>query len=72
MRDFKGIPVKSFDHHGNYTMGIREHFIFPEVDIEKSDKTLGMNITFVTTAKTDVEGKSLLKLLGMPFREKQE
>ncbi len=69
VRDFKGIPSKSFDHRGNYTVGIREHIIFPEIDVDKMERPIGMNITFVTTAKTDEEGKSLLKLLGMPFRE---
>jgi large subunit ribosomal protein L5 len=68
VRDFKGVSGKSFDGRGNYTMGIREQIIFPEIDYDKIDKTRGMNIIIVTTAKNDEEGKSLLKYLGMPFR----
>ncbi len=68
VRDFRGISGKAFDGHGNYTLGIREHIIFPEVDYDKIDKIKGMNVTIVTTAETDEEGKALLKLLGMPFR----
>lgn len=68
VRDFRGISGKAFDGHGNYTLGIREHIIFPEVDYDKIDKIKGMNVTIVTTANTDEEGKALLKLLGMPFR----
>jgi len=68
VRDFKGVSGKSFDGRGNYTMGIREQIIFPEIDYDKIDKTKGMNIIIVTTAKNDEEGKSLLKYLGMPFR----
>lgn len=68
VRDFRGISGKAFDGHGNYSLGIREHIIFPEVDYDKIDKIKGMNVTIVTTAKTDEEGKALLKLLGMPFR----
>ncbi len=69
VRDFKGVSPKSFDGKGNYTMGLKEHIIFPEIDVEKLEKALGMNLTFVTSAKTKEEGKSLLGLLGMPFRE---
>ncbi len=68
VRDFKGISGKAFDGRGNYTLGIREHIIFPEIDYDKIEKIKGFNITVVTTAKTDVEAKELLKLLGMPFR----
>jgi large subunit ribosomal protein L5 len=68
VRDFRGISGKAFDGKGNYTFGIREQIIFPEIDYDKIDKIKGMNISIVTTAKTDEEGKELLKLLGMPFR----
>ncbi len=68
VRDFKGVSDKSFDGRGNYTLGIREHIIFPEINYDKIDKVKGMNVTFVTTAKTDEEGKALLEKLGMPFR----
>jgi large subunit ribosomal protein L5 len=68
VRDFRGISGKAFDGRGNYSLGIREHIIFPEVDYDKIDKIKGMNVTIVTTANTDEEGKALLKLLGMPFR----
>ncbi|QTA85382.1 50S ribosomal protein L5 [Desulfonema magnum] len=68
VRDFRGISGKAFDGHGNYSLGVREHIIFPEIDYDKIDKIKGLNITVVTTAKTDEEGKKLLKLLGMPFR----
>ena len=68
VRDFKGVPSKSFDGRGNYTMGITEQAIFPEIDVDKISKTTGMNITFVTTAETNDEGKALLKSMGMPFR----
>jgi len=67
VRDFRGLPTKSFDGRGNYTIGIREHFIFPEIDVAKVDKSKGMNITIVTTAKTDEQARFLLKELGMPF-----
>ena len=69
VRDFKGLSAKSFDGRGNYSIGIREHIIFPEINYDKIDKIKGMNITFVTTAKTDKEGKALLKKLGLPLRE---
>jgi large subunit ribosomal protein L5 len=68
VRDFKGISEKAFDGRGNYTMGITEQIIFPEVDIDKVNKITGMDITFVTTAKTNEEAYELLKELGMPFR----
>ncbi|GFO57399.1 50S ribosomal protein L5 [Geomonas sp. Red276] len=68
VRDFKGISGKGFDGKGNYSLGIKEHLIFPEIDYDKVDKIKGLNITIVTTAKTDAEGKALLKLLGLPFR----
>jgi large subunit ribosomal protein L5 len=68
VRDFKGLSGKSFDGRGNYALGIREQLIFPEIHYDKIDKVKGMNIVIVTTAKTDEEGKELLKLLGMPFR----
>ncbi len=68
VRDFKGVSGKSFDGRGNYALGIREQLIFPEIRYDKIDKVKGMNIVIVTTAKTDEEGKELLRLLGMPFR----
>ena len=68
VRDFRGVPPKSFDGRGNYTLGVREHVIFPEIDYSKVDSIKGMNVTIVTTARTDQEGHSLLKLMGMPFR----
>lgn len=69
VRDFRGVQDKGFDGRGNFTMGIREHTIFPEIDIEKVDRVKGMNITFVTSASSDKESKQLLSLLGMPFRK---
>lgn len=68
VRDFRGIPADSFDGRGNYSMGIKEQLMFPEIEYEKVDKVRGMDIIFVTTAKTDEEAKELLKLLGMPFK----
>ncbi len=68
MRDFKGVSPKAFDGRGNYTLGIREQIIFPEIDYDKIDKIKGMNITFVTTATTDEQARALLRGLGMPFR----
>ncbi len=68
VRDFKGVSPKAFDGRGNYSLGIREQIIFPEVDYDRIDKIRGMNITIVTTAKTDEEGRALLRHLGMPFR----
>ncbi|MFN0037298.1 MAG: 50S ribosomal protein L5 [Saprospiraceae bacterium] len=70
VRDFRGVNDKSFDGRGNYTMGITEQIIFPEIDIEKVSKIMGMDITIVTTAKTDAEAYALLKELGMPFVKK--
>lgn len=69
VRDFRGISNKGFDGRGNYTMGITEHIIFPEIDIEKTNKILGMDITFVTTAKTNEEGMALLREFGLPFKK---
>jgi large subunit ribosomal protein L5 len=68
VRDFRGVTDRSFDGRGNYTLGVREQIIFPEIDYDKIDKIKGMNITMVTTAPTDEEGKRLLALMGMPFR----
>lgn len=68
VRDFKGVSGKAFDGKGNYSLGVKEQLIFPEIEYDKIDKIKGMNITIVTTAKSDEEGKALLKLLGMPFR----
>jgi large subunit ribosomal protein L5 len=69
VRDFRGVSAKAFDGRGNYTLGVREQLIFPEIDFNKVDKTRGMNITIVTTAKSDDQARSLLKALGMPFRQ---
>jgi large subunit ribosomal protein L5 len=68
IRDFRGVSPKSFDGRGNFSLGIKEQFIFPEIDYDKVDKVMGMNITVVTTAKTDDEARRLLKLMGVPFR----
>ncbi len=68
VRDFKGINDKSFDGRGNYTMGVTEQIIFPEINIDKINRISGMDITFVTTAKTNEEAYELLKELGMPFK----
>ena len=68
VRDFRGVSGKSFDGRGNYTLGIKEQIIFPEINYDKIDKIRGMNITIVTSAKTDEEAKALLKYMGMPFR----
>ena len=68
VRDFKGISPKGFDGRGNYTFGIKEQIIFPEINYEKIDNVRGMNISFVTSAKTDEQGRALLKSFGMPFR----
>ncbi len=68
VRDFRGVSEKAFDGRGNYTLGIKEQIIFPEIDYDKIDKVKGMNITIVTSAPTDEEGRFLLKLMGMPFR----
>jgi large subunit ribosomal protein L5 len=69
VRDFKGVSPKAFDGRGNYTLGIREQIIFPEVDYDKVEKITGMNVTVCTTAKTDAEAKALLGHLGVPFRQ---
>jgi large subunit ribosomal protein L5 len=71
MRDFRGVPDKSFDGRGNYTLGLKEQIIFPEINVDKVTKVLGMDITFVTTAKTDKEAFELLTAFGMPFRKKE-
>ncbi|MBU0474848.1 MAG: 50S ribosomal protein L5 [Bacteroidetes bacterium] len=71
VRDFRGIPDKSFDGRGNYTLGIKEQIIFPEIDVEKINKVVGMDVTFVTTAKTDNEAYELLLAFGVPFKKKQ-
>ena len=72
IRDFRGLSDKSFDGRGNYTIGIKEHTIFPEIDVDKIVKVFGMDITFVTTARTDQEAYELLKAFGMPFVKRQE
>lgn len=69
VRDFKGVSPKAFDGRGNYTLGIKEQLIFPEIEYDKIDKLRGMEVGFVTTAKTDEESRELLRLMGMPFRE---
>jgi len=68
VRDFRGLSGKAMDGHGNYSLGIKEQIIFPEIDYDKIDRIKGLNISVITTAKTDEEGKELLRLLGMPFR----
>jgi large subunit ribosomal protein L5 len=68
VRDFRGISAKAFDGRGNYSLGIKEHIIFPEIDYDKIDAIKGLNVSIVTTARTDEEGKELLRLMGMPFR----
>jgi large subunit ribosomal protein L5 len=72
VRDFRGLPDKSFDGHGNYTLGVKEQIIFPEIDVDKVSRITGMDITFVTTANTDGEAYELLKELGMPFVKRQD
>ncbi len=69
VRDFRGLPDRGMDGRGNYTLGIKEHTIFPEINLDKVDRAKGMNITVVTTAATDKEGKALLALMGMPFKK---
>ena len=69
VRDFRGVPDRGFDGRGNFTLGIREHAIFPEMEADRVENPKGMNITIVTTARTDKEGKTLLEQLGMPFRK---
>jgi large subunit ribosomal protein L5 len=68
VRDFKGLPPDSFDGRGNYTLGLRDQLVFPEIDYTRVDKIKGLNVTITTTARTDEEGRELLKLLGVPFR----
>lgn len=68
VKDFRGLSGNAFDGRGNYSLGVKEHIIFPEIDLDKIEKILGMNVVVVTTAKTDEEGKDMLKILGMPFR----
>jgi large subunit ribosomal protein L5 len=70
LRDFQGVSADSFDGRGNYTLGLREQLVFPEIDYDKIDKVRGMEISIVTTARTDEEGRRLLALMGMPFRTK--
>jgi len=72
IRDFRGFSDKSFDGRGNYTLGVKEHIIFPEIDVDKVTKVFGMDVTFVTTATRDEEAYELLKRLGMPFVKRQE
>jgi large subunit ribosomal protein L5 len=69
IRDFRGVSPKSFDGRGNYTLGVREQLIFPEVEYDKIDQVRGLDISIITTAKTDEEGRALLKEMGMPFRD---
>jgi len=69
MREFRGVPPSSFDGRGNYTLGFKEQTLFPEIDYDKIDKARGLEVSIVTTAKTDEEGKNLLELLGMPFAQ---
>ncbi len=71
VRDFRGINDKSFDGRGNYSFGVQEHIIFPEIDLDKVSRITGMNVTFVTTAKTDAEALALLKALGVPFKNQK-
>ncbi len=71
VRDFRGIPQRGFDRNGNYSLGIKEQTVFAEIDIEKVTQTLGMDIIFVTSAKTDEEGRALLETLGLPFRKQE-
>jgi large subunit ribosomal protein L5 len=68
IRDFRGMPPKQFDGHGNYTFGLTEQLVFPEIDYDKIDSVRGMNVTIVTTAETDDQGRALLRVLGFPFR----
>jgi len=72
IRDFQGIPERSFDGRGNYTLGLKEQLVFPEIDYDKIDRLRGLEVTIVTTAKTDEEGRALLRSLGMPFRQTAE
>jgi len=72
VRDFRGVSPKSFDGRGNYTLGLRDQLIFPEIDYAKADKARGMNITIVTSARSDDEAFELLKVLGMPFAKREQ
>jgi large subunit ribosomal protein L5 len=72
VRDFRGIPLDSFDGRGNYTIGVKDQLIFPELDAGKIERVFGLNVTFVTTASTDEEGRYLLRQLGMPFERRDE
>ena len=72
VRDFRGVPAKAFDGRGNYTIGLKDQLIFPEIDIGKSERSHGLNVTIVTTAKSDEEGRALLTALGMPFAKREE
>ncbi len=72
VRDFRGVSTRSFDGRGNYTLGLRDQLIFPEIEYGKADKARGMNVTVVTTAKTDDEAYELLKIMGMPFSKKEQ
>ena len=69
-RDFRGVSAKGFDGRGNFNMGVKEHIIFPEIDIDKVNRIMGMDITFVTSAESDEEGKALLDAFGFPFMKK--
>jgi large subunit ribosomal protein L5 len=69
VRDFRGVSSKAFDGRGNYTLGVREQLIFPEIEVDKVDKVKGLNVTIVTTARTDEQGRALLAAMGMPFRK---
>jgi large subunit ribosomal protein L5 len=69
VRDFRGLPGKGFDGHGNYNMGLKEQIVFPEINYDRVEKVRGMNITICTSAESDVQGKALLEALGMPFRK---
>jgi large subunit ribosomal protein L5 len=71
IRDFRGVPARSFDGRGNYTLGVDDHTIFPEIELDKVKRNVGMSITFVTSAKTNQEAKELLALLGLPFSDKK-
>jgi large subunit ribosomal protein L5 len=71
VRDFKGLSDKSFDGRGNYTLGVKEQIIFPEINVDKITRVMGMDVTLVTTAKTDTEAFELLKAFGIPFRKKE-
>jgi large subunit ribosomal protein L5 len=72
VRDFKGLPPNSFDGRGNYTLGLKDQLVFPEIDYTRVDKIKGMNITITTTARSDEEGRELLKLMGVPFRTQSQ